>query len=120
VRDLLLQRTSHWTTRRLHVRFGRAIGTGLPTQHLDWWHVALLVLAGGGFSTVVRVAGVLTDTRRPERTAVASAGTAVARFLKSIGGPDEDAARHSAAVTLHDTWTMLVSRQPARSADDRR
>ena len=95
-----------------------AIGTSLPTQHLDWWHAALLVLAGGGFSTVVRVAGVLTDTRRPERTAVASAGTAVARFLKSVGGPDEDAARHAAAVTLHDTWTMLVSRQPARSADD--
>jgi hypothetical protein len=64
-----------------------AIGTGLPTQHLDWWHAALLVLAGGGFSTVVRVAGVLTDTRRPERTAVASAGTAVARFLKSVAAP---------------------------------
>lgn len=95
-----------------------AIGTGLPTQHLDWWHAALLVLAGGGFSTVVRVAGVLTDTRRPERTAVASAGTAVARFLKSVGGPDEDAARHAAAVSLHDTWTTLVSRQLARSADD--
>jgi hypothetical protein len=94
-----------------------AIGTGLPTQHLDWWHAALLVLAGGGFSTVVRVAGVLTDTRRPERTAVASAGTAVARFLKSVGGPNEDAARHAAAVSLHDTWTTLVSRQLARSAD---
>jgi len=25
-----------------------AIGTSLPTQHLDWWHAALLVLAGGG------------------------------------------------------------------------
>ena len=57
---------------------------------------------------VVRVAGVLTDRRRPERTAVASAGMAVARFLKSVGDPDEDAARHAAAVTLHDTWTTLV------------
>jgi hypothetical protein len=114
MRDLLLQRTSHWTTRRLYVRFGRRYRNRPPTQHLDWWHAALLVLAGGGFSTVVRVAG---DTRRPERTAVASAGTAVARFLKSVGGPNEDAARHAAAVSLHDTWTTLVSRQLARSAD---
>ena len=95
-----------------------AIGSGLPTQHLDWWHAALLVLAGGAFSMVVRVAGVLTDRRRPERTAVASAGMAVARFLKSVGDPDEDAARHAAAVTLHDTWTTLVTRQPERSAYD--
>jgi len=97
---------------------GGAIGTSLPSQHLDWWHAALLVLAGGGFSTVVRVVGVLVDARRPERTSVASAGTAVARFLKTLGGPDEDATRHTAAVTLHDTWTTLVSRQPARSAND--
>ena len=48
---------------------------------------------------------------------MASAATAVAHFLKSIGGPDEDTARHAAAVALHDTWTMLVSRQPARSSD---
>ena len=95
-----------------------AVGTGLPTQHMDAWHAALLVLAGGGFSSIVRLTGVLTDPRRPERAAVASAGTAVAGFLQAGGGPGEDRARHAAAVALHDTWTMLVSRQPARLADD--
>ena len=95
-----------------------ALGNGLPGQELDWWHAGLLVLAGGGFSAIVRLAGVLTDSRGPERAAVASAGTAVARFLKSVGGPDEDTARHGAAVALHNTWTMLVSHQPAASSDE--
>jgi hypothetical protein len=95
-----------------------AVGTGLPIQHVDWWHAGLLALAGGGFSLMVRVAGVLNDARGPERAAVAAAGAAVARFLQSVGGPAEDGARHAAAVALHDTWTTLVSRQPARTAGD--
>jgi len=94
-----------------------AVGTGLPTQHMDAWHAALLVLAGGGFASIVRLTGVLTDPRRPERAAVASAGMAVAGFLQACGGPGEDRARHAAAVALHDTWTMLIARQ-LRSADD--
>jgi len=50
---------------------------------------------------------------------VASAGTAVANFLKSVGGTNEDRTRNAAAVALHDAWTTLVSRQPARSSNDR-
>ena len=36
-----------------------ALGNGLPSQHLDWWHAGLLVLAGGGFSAIMRLAGML-------------------------------------------------------------
>ena len=50
---------------------------------------------------------------------MASAGTAVANFLKSVGGTNEDRTRNAAAVALHDAWTTLVSRQPARSSNDR-
>jgi len=95
-----------------------AVGTGLPTQHLEWWQAGLLVLAGGGFSVIVRLMGALADARGPERTAVAAAGTAVEAFLKAVGGPAEDRARHAAAMALHDTWTTLVSRQPAHPAPD--
>jgi len=95
-----------------------AVGTGLPTQHLGWWQAGLLALAGGGFSVIVRLAGALVDAHGPERAAVSAAGTAVEAFLKAIGSPAEDGARHAAAVALHDTWTTLVSRQPARTADD--
>jgi len=96
-----------------------ALGHGLPSQQLHWWQAGLLVLAGGGLSTIVRLMGGLADPRAPERTAVASAGKAVAQFVKSVGSYDEDRTRHVASVALHDTWTTLVSRQPARVADDR-
>jgi uncharacterized membrane protein YccC len=95
-----------------------AVGAGLPTQHLTWWQTGLLVLAGGGFSAIVRLTGVLVDAHGPARTAVGAAGSAVEAFLKAVGGPAEDGARHAAAVALHDTWTTLVSRQSARTADD--
>lgn len=95
-----------------------AVGTNLPTQHLDWWHAALLVLAGGAFSVIVRVAGLLVDARGPERAAVAAAASAVDAFLQARSGGAEDTARHAAAVALHDTWTMLVARQPARAGHD--
>jgi hypothetical protein len=96
-----------------------ALGHDLPSQQLDWWQAGLLVLAGGGLSTIVRLMGIVADPRGPERTAVVSAGKAVAQFLKAIGGNDEDRARHLASVALHDTWTTLVSRQPAGAAEDR-
>jgi hypothetical protein len=95
-----------------------AVGAGLPIQHLTWWQTGLLVLAGGGFSAIVRLTGMLVDAHGPERTAVGAAGSAVEAFLKAVGGPAEDGARHAAAVALHDTWTTLVSRQSARTADD--
>ena len=59
-----------------------ALGHGLPSQQLHWWQAGLLVLAGGGISTIVRLMGGLADPRAPERTAVASAGKAVAQFVK--------------------------------------
>jgi len=43
-----------------------ALGNGLPSQQLEWWRAALLVLAGGAFSTIVRLVGVLADARGPE------------------------------------------------------
>jgi len=95
-----------------------AVGTGLPIQHLTWWHAGLLVLAGGAFSLLVRLAGLLRDPRGPERNAVAAASAAVARFLQAVGSSAEDTARHAAALALHDTWNTLVSRQPARPSKD--
>ncbi|AMN44351.1 FUSC family protein [Rhodoplanes sp. Z2-YC6860] len=95
-----------------------AVGTGLPIQHLTWWHAGLLVLAGGGLSLLVRLAGTLRDPRGPERNAVAAASAAVARFLQAVGSSAEDTARHAAALALHDTWNTLVSRQPARPSND--
>jgi uncharacterized membrane protein YccC len=95
-----------------------AIGTGLPIQHLAWWQAGLLVLAGGVFSWLVKMAGALTAPRAPEKKSVTAAASAVARFLEAVGTPQQDACRHEAAVSLYDTWSTLVARQPSRTSGD--
>mgnify|MGYP003349462638 FL=1 len=96
-----------------------AIGTGLPIAHLTWWHAGLLVLAGGAFSWIVKMAGALVAPRAPEKKVVAAAAAAVSRFIACIGTAQQDATRHAAAVALYDTWTALVARQPNTSSSDR-
>ena len=91
-----------------------AAGTGMHAEHLDPLDTGLLVLAGGGFAWLMHMGGALFWPRGPERAAVAAAGKAVARFIEAVGGPEQDTARHSAALAMHESWTTLVSHQPHR------
>ncbi len=95
-----------------------AAGTGLPIVHLSLGQAGLLVFGGGVFAWLAHMAGVLVQPRGPERFAVAAATRATARLLHGIGTPGEDAARHAAALALHQAWTVLVTWQPARPAAD--
>lgn len=95
-----------------------AAGTALPTAHLTIWQIGLLVLAGGAFSWLVLMSGALFRPRGPESTAVRSAAAAVARFAEAVGTSRQDEARHVAAMSLHDAWTTLVARQPAKPRPD--
>ncbi len=91
-----------------------AAGTGMPIGHLTVLQIGLLVFAGGSFAWLAHMAGALVSPRGPERNAVASAGRAVAGFAEAIGTPEEDGARHAAALAMHDAWTTLVTHQPSR------
>ncbi len=95
-----------------------AAGTALPAAHLSTWHTALLVFAGGAFAWIVHMTGALIWPRGPERAAVTAATNAVAHFIEAIGTPQQDIARHAAALAMHDSWAALVSRQPARPRPD--
>jgi uncharacterized membrane protein YccC len=95
-----------------------AAGTAMPTSHLDLPQIGLLVLAGGSFAWLAHMAGALWSPRAPERAAVAAAGNAIARFAQSRGGRGEDAARHAAALAMHEAWTTLVTHQPAKPRPD--
>ena len=91
-----------------------AAGTAIPTAHLSLTQIGLLVFAGGAFAWLAHVAGALVSPRGPERAAVAGAARAVARFVEAIGTPGEDSARHTAALAMYDSWTVLVTHQPAQ------
>ncbi|VCU71683.1 Inner membrane protein YccS [Pigmentiphaga humi] len=91
-----------------------AAGTGMPISHLTVPQVGLLVFSGGAFAWLAHMAGALAGPRGPERTAVAAAAQAIARFVDTVGKPGEDSARHAAALALHHAWTLLVTYQPAR------
>ena len=118
-RDLLLQRTSHWTTLCHVFALAGAIGTGLPTQHLDWWHAA-----SRSSSQAVASPRSYARSGRPEQIrAVPSAQPWLPReqrspvSWKSVGGPDEDAA-WPAAVSLHAPGCSAGIAPTGRSADD--
>ena len=96
-----------------------AAGTGMPTGHLSLPQIGLLVLAGGSVAWLAHMAGALASPRGPERTAVAAAGQAIARFVATVGTPEEDGARHAAALAMHESWTALVTHQPASPRPDR-
>ena len=91
-----------------------AAGTAIPTSHLTLLQIGLLILAGGAFAWLAHMAGALISPRGPERAAVAAAAQAIARFAEAVGTPGEDNARHKAALAMYNSWTMLVTRQPAR------
>jgi uncharacterized membrane protein YccC len=93
---------------------GCAAGTATVATHLPPWHIGLLVLAGGAFSWLVHMVGVLWEPRGPETRAVAAARTAVSRYLDSRDSVD----RHQAARALHQSWTTLVNFQPSRPQRD--
>jgi len=93
---------------------GCAAGTGMPISHLSVAQVGLLILAGGAFAWLVHMAGALIRPRGPERAAVVAAAQAVARYAQAVGTPDEDGARHAAALAMHHSWATLVTRQPAK------
>jgi len=95
-----------------------AAGTGMPIGHLTLLEIGLLVLAGGSFAWLAHMAGALVSPRGPERAAVAAAAQVVARFVETVGTSNEDAARHTAALALHDSWTALVTHQPAQPRPD--
>jgi uncharacterized membrane protein YccC len=89
-----------------------AAGTAMGAVHLTPLHAAMLVLAGGGFSWLTHMAGALAAPRRPEKAAVVRAAQAVEAFIAATGTPRQDAARHNAALVLHDAWSALVTYQP--------
>jgi uncharacterized membrane protein YccC len=88
-----------------------AAGVGVSASHLAPWRIGLLVLAGGAVAWMVQMAPALTGFRRPEETAVAAAGEAVAAYLDA----PSDVTRAQAAAALHRAWAILVTYQP-RSA----
>ena len=87
-------------------------GIGLHDGHLSPARAGLLVLAGGALAWLIHMCGALVRPRGPEMSAVAAAGQAVARFVQSVGTPEEDSARHRTAVAMHASWAALVSDQP--------
>lgn len=97
---------------------GCAAGTFMPTEHLTLAQTGLLVLAGGAVAWLAHMAGVFFSPRGPERAAVKAAAHAIARFVDAIGTPNEDNARHGAAFAMHESWTALVSHQPASPRPD--
>ena len=93
-----------------------AVGTGLHAGHQDPVRAALLVLAGGSLAWLVHMAGAVFGPHRPETSAVATGGSAVADYVEAIGTDREDATRHLAAQAMHEAWKDLISRQPRRLA----
>ncbi|MGB3392964.1 MAG: FUSC family protein [Stenotrophomonas sp.] len=92
-----------------------AAGTAMPASHLTPLNATALVLAGGAFAWLVHMGGALFWPRGPERNAVTAAGKAVAAYIEAVGGAHESKARHRAAFLMHEAWTTLVNRQPARA-----
>jgi uncharacterized membrane protein YccC len=92
-----------------------AAGIGAEAAHLPPWRIGLLVLAGGAFSWLVHMAGAVVRFRGPEKSAVAAAADAVARFVDATGTSREAPARHLAAQDLHQSWNVLVNLQPAHA-----
>jgi uncharacterized membrane protein YccC len=90
-----------------------AAGTAMGAEHLSAVHTGLLVLSGGALAWVLHMAGALVRPRGPEKSAVAAAGEAVARYIEAADGPARDTARHWAAVAMHESWVALVNDQPA-------
>lgn len=78
----------------------------------DPWHAGLLVLAGGTLAWILHMAGALVWPRGPEKAAVAQAARAVLAYLDATGTPLQAAARHEAALALHQAWSALVTYQP--------
>ncbi|WP_202626776.1 FUSC family protein [Steroidobacter agaridevorans] len=95
-----------------------AAGTAMPAAHIGPVGAAMLVLGGGAFAWAVHMGGALISYRGPERSAVTSAGRAVIGYIKSVGTPDEGAARFRAAFALHRAWTTLVNHQPSQVPAD--
>jgi hypothetical protein len=92
-----------------------AAGTAMQASHLTSLHAASLVLGGGAFAWLLHMGGALFRPRGPERNAVTAAGQAVAAYIDAVGRVQESRARHRAAFLLHEAWTTLVNRQPARA-----
>lgn len=97
-----------------------AAGTAMPASHIGPLQAAALVLGGGMLAWLVHLGGALFRPRGPERHAVEAAGNAVVGYIESLGGAHEHAARHRAALLLHEAWTTLVGRQPSRARLDSR
>jgi uncharacterized membrane protein YccC len=91
-----------------------AAGTAMGAEHLLWWHVGMLVFAGGAFAWMLHMAGAIFAPRGPEILALRAAARAVDDFIAAAGTPRADNARHQAAVALHLAWTALVGQQPVR------
>jgi hypothetical protein len=95
-----------------------AAGIGVSSSGLTPWRIGLLVLAGGVVAWLLQMVVIVRGFRRPERSAVAASGAAVAQYIDSVGTPAMGAARHHAASALHDTWQVLVNFQPVNPPPD--
>lgn len=86
-----------------------AAGTDIPIEPAHAGDVGWLVLGGGAISWLVHMAGALVSPLGPERSAVAAAAQAIARFAQTAHSGHRMAARHAAAHALHETWAALAS-----------
>ncbi|WP_210491670.1 FUSC family protein [Patulibacter sp. SYSU D01012] len=77
------------------------LGTTLPVDASAAPKRAGLVLAGGAIAWLIALAPALLRRPGPEHAAVRRATTAVARLLRSVGGPAAAAAGHDAVVAVH-------------------
>ena len=96
-----------------------AAGTALPTAHLTATHIAVLVLGGGAFAWLAHMTAALFGPREPEKRAVLLATRATADFIRAVDTGTQEAARHRAALALHDAWGALVTYQPLRRRAER-
>ncbi len=105
-----------------------AAGIGVSASGLTPWRIGLLVLAGGVVAWLLQMSVVVRGFRRPERSAVAASGAAVAEYITAVGNPAVGdpavgapaigAARNHAAATLNETWQVLVNFQPVNPPAD--
>jgi len=93
-----------------------AVGTAMPAG-MHPLAVAGLVFAGGAFSWAAHMAGALFNPHGPEKLAVLRAAKATGAFVRTVGTPAQDRARHAAATSLHEAWSALVTWQPWLARD---
>ena len=103
-----------------------AAGVGVSAARLAPWQLGVLVLAGGAVAWFVQMAGVLRGGRRPERAAVAAAGSGRGRLRRGGriarrgGSPAPRRDRHARSVERADQLPADRGAATTRCSDSAR